>query len=57
MELSREDNEEDLAIIIVPGYKNKDNSGNILRRFRKHSVEYYRFFKKYCIFAAKMILI
>ena len=57
MELSREDNEEDLAIIIVPGYKNKDNSGNILRRFRKHSVEYYRFFKKYCIFAATMILI
>lgn len=50
MELSREDNEEDLAIIIVPGYKNKDNSGNILRRFRKHFVEYYRFSKKYCIF-------
>ena len=57
MELSREDNKEDLAIVIVLGYKNKDDAGNILRRCRKHSVEYYRFFKKYCIFAAKMILI
>lgn len=53
MELSREDNEEDLAIIIVPGYKNKDNSGNILRRFRKHSVEYYRFFKKILYFCSE----
>ena len=28
-----ESREEDLEIIIVPGYKNKDNSGNILRLF------------------------